>query len=325
MNKIGLFWLMAALLLVSGLFYFINRPVIIPSKELTPTLPRQQAPEPALETADNSELKTSESEEEDISPEEGEQYNNNEGIGFFRKKLAGLQKKFDDKKITSDRFHSDRCAILLRLKEKYPQFSEGRKKAFSLALEDFNHLDEYWDQRAAGSNDMHKTFVEKSGFIKKGSVVADIGCGVGNYLFFFADRVGENGKVYGVDIDPYCIDFLKKVKKKREFKNITLVKSVPDDVMLPRNSVDFAYLKGVAPYCLGEMHDKPMATGFFTRSIHRALKKKGILYISNDAETEEYADRNLPRLIDLVKKNGPFKLKYEFQKLNSYVLVFEKI
>ncbi len=95
--------------------------------------------------------------------------------------------------------------------------------------------------------------------------------------------------------------------------------------MLPADSVDFAYVKGVAPYCLGVAHNHPKDTGLFTRSIHKALKKKGLLYISNGAETEIYADKHLPELIALVEKNGPFKLKYEFQKLNEYTLIFEKM
>ncbi len=98
-----------------------------------------------------------------------------------------------------------------------------------------------------------------------------------------------------------------------------------DDVSLPDNSVDFVFCKGMDPYCVGTAYDKPEGTKDFTRSIHRALNKNGLLYIANDAITERYADKHLPGLINLVKKAGPFTLIYEVQKQNEYVLIFKKV
>lgn len=276
------------------------------------------------ENLENEKPESNKETDNDYDFSSGEGYTHDEGVDRYLKMLSDLEKARKENKISGKRFYAKRCSILLGLKDKCPQMSEARKKAYSIAMRDYNRLGKYWDQRSLMNIDIHKGFILKNGFVKKGSVVADIGCGEGDFLFFFADRVGDGGKAYGVDIDPFCLDFLRNVRKKREYKNLSLVKSVPNDVMLPPESVDFVFVKGVDPYCLGNVKSDPKATGLFTQSINRALKKKGILYIFNNAETEEYVDDHLVDLISLVKKNGSFKLKYEFQKLNGYVLVFEK-
>src|SRR4030095_8498085 len=49
--------------------------------------------------------------------------------------------------------------------------------------------------------------------VKTGHRVADIGCGFGYFTFRLAARVGIDGKVYAVDIDPKAIE---KVRKRKE-------------------------------------------------------------------------------------------------------------
>src|SRR3990167_9943209 len=45
--------------------------------------------------------------------------------------------------------------------------------------------------------------------LKQGEVVLDLGCGAGLDLYFYARAIGENGKVYGLDISE---DMVNKAK-----------------------------------------------------------------------------------------------------------------
>ncbi len=51
--------------------------------------------------------------------------------------------------------------------------------------------------------------------VKRGQVVADVGCGWGHYSFALADMVGPEGKVYAVDLARKCVLAIRKKAKKR--------------------------------------------------------------------------------------------------------------
>lgn len=318
MKKVLLFWMAAIILLVfTGRLYFSKHPVKMEEPpHASVSMTDMKIKEPQLQN--EPEVTETEVMERDMES------NVRKKRQFYKQQLSGLDKKYKEKKIDRMQLISERSNIILNYKEQCPQMSQERKWAFAQALKDFNQCNTAWDELALNNIDFHKTFIENNKYIKKGTVVADIGCGAGDYLFFFADRVGDEGKVYGVDIDPFCLDFLKKVRKSKEYKNITLIRNKPDDAMLPPDSIDFAYLKGVAPFCLGSVSEHPQETRRFTRSIYKGLRKNGMLYITNNAATEEDAEKRLSALISFIEKSGPFKLKYQFTKLDEYVLIFEK-
>jgi len=81
--------------------------------------------------------------------------------------------------------------------------------------------------------------------IHPGSVVADIGAGVGYFTWRIADIVGPSGKVYAVDIQPEMIRMLKRNIEERGLKNVEPVLGKIDDPRLPRGSVDLALLVDV--------------------------------------------------------------------------------
>lgn len=61
--------------------------------------------------------------------------------------------------------------------------------------------------------------VKKFG-IQEGMTVVDYGCGPGRYATKFAELVGENGKVYALDIHELAIEGVKKRIQKQNIKNI---------------------------------------------------------------------------------------------------------
>src|SRR5215510_14744727 len=59
--------------------------------------------------------------------------------------------------------------------------------------------------------------------VKPAHRVADIGCGSGYFTFHLAARVGAEGKVYAVDIDPAA---LSKVRQRKEREKLEQVEPI---------------------------------------------------------------------------------------------------
>ena len=57
--------------------------------------------------------------------------------------------------------------------------------------------------------------------LKKGQVVADLGCGNGYHTLTMATLVGESGVVWGSDIQPEMLEMLKKRAAAAELSNIS--------------------------------------------------------------------------------------------------------
>lgn len=74
--------------------------------------------------------------------------------------------------------------------------------------------------------------------IKPGKSVADIGAGSGWFTVRAAKRVGSNGHVYAVDINPEAARYIAERAQKEHLQNIKTILSQPDDPQLPSGSVD---------------------------------------------------------------------------------------
>jgi ubiquinone/menaquinone biosynthesis C-methylase UbiE len=81
--------------------------------------------------------------------------------------------------------------------------------------------------------------------VKKGSVVADIGAGVGYHVWRLADIVGPNGKVIGEDIQPDMIRMMKKDIDDRKLRNVELILGTPTDPKLQANTLDVVLMVDV--------------------------------------------------------------------------------
>jgi cyclopropane fatty-acyl-phospholipid synthase-like methyltransferase len=74
--------------------------------------------------------------------------------------------------------------------------------------------------------------------VAAGKNVADIGAGSGWYTVRAAKRVGDNGIVYAVDINPEATRHIDERARKEKIDNVKTILSQPDDPKLPANSVD---------------------------------------------------------------------------------------
>jgi ubiquinone/menaquinone biosynthesis C-methylase UbiE len=100
--------------------------------------------------------------------------------------------------------------------------------------------------------------------IKRGAHVADIGAGSGWFTVRSARRVGNEGLVYAVEINPKYVRHIQRRAKREKLANIRTVLGKADDPLLPRSSIDAVLL-------LKTYHEiaKPIA---FLRRLRPALR-----------------------------------------------------
>jgi ubiquinone/menaquinone biosynthesis C-methylase UbiE len=139
--------------------------------------------------------------------------------------------------------------------------------------------------------------VEEAG-IKPGFKVLDYGCGPGGYIAPVSELIGENGRLYALDVMPIAIEMVEKLAAK---KKLTNVKSILSDCEtgLPDNSLDVVLLYDV-------FHDLEDPNSVL-KELHRVLKPEGTLSLSdhhlNEAEiTSKIACQGL---FQLQKKGKP--------------------
>ena len=83
-------------------------------------------------------------------------------------------------------------------------------------------------------------------YVKRGQVVADLGCGRGYCTLALAELVGQEGKVYAVDLDNKCIQTLEKKAKKAGCQNIEAHASSASDLSFMKDrSIDFILANGL--------------------------------------------------------------------------------
>jgi ubiquinone/menaquinone biosynthesis C-methylase UbiE len=81
--------------------------------------------------------------------------------------------------------------------------------------------------------------------IKKGSIVADVGAGVGYHVWRLSDIVGPTGKVIAEDIQDGMLQMLRKNINDRRLRNVDVVLGTPSDPNLPGNTLDLVLMVDV--------------------------------------------------------------------------------
>lgn len=77
--------------------------------------------------------------------------------------------------------------------------------------------------------------------LRSGMTFVDIGCGGGFFAIPAAKIVGEEGRVYGVDVNDEAINFLKNEASKNEITNIILKAAKAEDTIFCECCADIAF------------------------------------------------------------------------------------
>ena len=151
-----------------------------------------------------------------------------------------------------------------------------------------------------------KKAIKEAG-IKPGFNVLDYGCGSGSYVLAVSELIGENGKLYALDMLPVAIDTVKKLAKKNKLRNVETILS-DGNTGLPGNTVDVVLL-----YDAGPLHDLDYQNAIL-QELHRVLKPKGILSFSSHHVKE--AD-----IISAITNQNLFKLLKKGAHTYSFIKV----
>ncbi len=102
-----------------------------------------------------------------------------------------------------------------------------------------------WLIRASRAREEASGEVMKQLNLKPGMVVGDVGSGNGYYTLKIAKVVGEEGKVYAVDIQQEMLDMLQERAREEERNNIVLTRGELQKTNLPKNTLDLVLLVDV--------------------------------------------------------------------------------
>lgn len=84
--------------------------------------------------------------------------------------------------------------------------------------------------------------------VQEGDAIADIGAGTGLYALLFAQRTGARGVIYAVDIEPRFLKLINQRAADSDLRNVVAVLGREDDITLPHNSIDFAFIADTYHY-----------------------------------------------------------------------------
>lgn len=124
--------------------------------------------------------------------------------------------------------------------------------------------------------------------LKRGDVVADVGCGPGYFTFKFAELVGPQGRVYAIDTNELHNRYVAALAEKLKFNNIRSVKGRFDDIQVDAK-IDCAFMCSL--YHIIYATSSESQKDAFIGSIRKALKKDGRFVVVDNGMVE---DQTLP-------------------------------
>jgi len=81
--------------------------------------------------------------------------------------------------------------------------------------------------------------------LKKGDIVADVGCGIGYFSIPAAVIVGEMGKVYAMDISDEMLREVQERARANNVINIEMVKTLENSLIVVDESITYAFICNV--------------------------------------------------------------------------------
>ena len=118
--------------------------------------------------------------------------------------------------------------------------------------------------------------------LKKGEHVLDLGSGSGMDVFVAALRVGDTGRVSGVDMTDVQLEKSERLRKEHGIANVSFQKSYIENLPFPDSSVDAVISNGVINLC-------PDKTRVFAE-VARVLKPKGRMVIADIVTEKQLPD-----------------------------------
>jgi cyclopropane fatty-acyl-phospholipid synthase-like methyltransferase len=132
--------------------------------------------------------------------------------------------------------------------------------------------------------------------IQPGFVVMDYGCGPARYINRASQLVGDNGKVYAVDIHELAIDSVNALINRKGLQNVTAVLTRDLEKVVAPASIDLIYAL--------DMFHMVSDTNGFLKGVYEMLKPGGIFILEDGHQPRKLAKQK-------VEKSGYWKVVEE--------------
>ena len=150
----------------------------------------------------------------------------------------------------------------------------------------------------------------------QGKTIADIGSGSGFFTYKFSNMVGNEGKVYALELKDEHIDRLKTFLQETDIRNVEVVKGKEDMLELPQQ-VDMMFMCSLYHIMYGVISDNDRDA--YLKSLVKLLKPGGELIIVDNGPVDD----------DTLPYHGPYisrelienQLSFYGFKLTDYVQV----
>ena len=126
----------------------------------------------------------------------------------------------------------------------------GRTRALTLGYSP-EQLDRYASISQQGFSGAGNPFLIRT--IKKGEVVADIGCGTGTDACIAAGLVGSSGQVFGIESDSNSLTTARQQASHSRLRNITFTKAYAEKLPLPNECADVVISNGTLSQCANKV------------------------------------------------------------------------
>lgn len=176
-----------------------------------------------------------------------------------------------------------------------------------------------WLLRETREDEEHVTLLLDNLGIEEGMAVCDLGCGNGYHALRIARRVGPEGLVYGVDVQPQMLSMLRRRAEREGLDNIERIVGTVADPRLEPGSCDLILLVDV-------YHELSYPEQMLT-ALRRALRPGGrVALVEFRAEDPDVPIKPLHKMSkDQIRReweaNG-FEVESEFDELPWQHLVF---
>jgi len=178
------------------------------------------------------------------------------------------------------------------------------------------YVEDEWEEHDTW---MDTAFIFEKAGVTQGSYVADIGCHEGYLSVRLANTVGEEGRVFAVDVVEYRLETLKEILKKRDLENVNVILGDYDNPKLPKNELDVVII-------MDTYHEM---TDYMTilQHVNKALKSGGTIVIieklktrikgkSRSAQTDAHSLST--KYVKKELRKAGFKLTYENNDLGDW-------
>lgn len=108
-----------------------------------------------------------------------------------------------------------------------------------------SHFGAGWLERPTREKEEEPRLLYKALDIQPGERVVDIGAGSGYHTFRMSEKVGKDGTVYAVDIQPEMLAIIDRRMQEEAVSNIKLVEGTVKDPKLPEGKIDLILMVDV--------------------------------------------------------------------------------